>query len=83
MAVMPTFSRGIWLEALSAMTKLVRSYFSTPPRQQRGAVVLSFRRPGFPRPWAEEAEESGYVTKKANAGVCWNSDQAPREGGRA
>jgi hypothetical protein len=83
MAVMPTFSRGIWLEAVSAMTKFVRNYFSTPRKQQRGAVVLSFRRHGFPRPWVEKVEETGYVTKKANAGVCWSSDQTPREGGRA
>jgi hypothetical protein len=83
MAVMPTFSRGIWLEALSAMGKFVRSYFHNQPRQKRGAVILSFRRPGFRGPQFQPGSETGYVTKKASTGVCWNSDQTPKEGGRA
>jgi hypothetical protein len=83
MAVMPTFSRGIWLEAMRAIGRFVRSYFGTDSRQQRGAVVLSFRRHGFRRPWAERGAEKGYVTKKASGSVCWNNDQASQEGGRA
>jgi hypothetical protein len=83
MAVMPTFSRGIWLEALSAVGRFVRSYFRHQPRSQRGAVILSFRRPGFPRPWMQPGADTQYVTKKASTGVCWNSDQTPQEGGRA
>src|ERR1700761_8274550 len=83
MAVMPTFSRGIWLEALSVIGKFVRSYFTDSPKKPREAVVLAFRRAGFSRPWVRQDEEQGYVSKKASAGVCWDGDQAPREGGRA
>jgi hypothetical protein len=79
MAVMPTFSRGIWLEALCAIGRFVRSYFVTDAKHQGGAVVLSFRRHGVRPPWAE----GRYVSKKANGSVCWNNDQASREGGRA
>lgn len=82
MAVMPTLSRGMWLEAISSFARFVRSYFGTRPKQQGGAVVLSFRRPGVRRPWAERASEEGYVTKKASGSVCWSSDQASLEKGR-
>jgi hypothetical protein len=82
MAVMPTFSRGIWLEALSAMGRFVRSYFVTGPKQQRGAVVLSFRRCGLQRPWAKQGTDNGFAAKKASGNVRWNSD-ASQEGGRA
>jgi hypothetical protein len=82
MAVMPTLSRGMWLEAISSIARCIRSYFGTPPKQERGAVVLSFRRQGIRRPWAEQAADEGYVTKKASGSVCWDSDQAPLEKGR-
>ncbi|HTZ58533.1 MAG TPA: hypothetical protein VMB49_10570 [Acidobacteriaceae bacterium] len=72
MAVMPTLSRGMWLEAMSSVVKFVRSYF-VAPRRQRTAVVLAFR-----RPWEKDA----FVTKKASSSVCWSNDQASQEGGR-
>jgi hypothetical protein len=80
MAVMPTFSRGLWLEAMAWIVNLVRGYFVARPKRRRGAVVLSFRRQGFRRPWAEET----FVSKKASGSVCWTSDRdvAPQEGGR-
>jgi hypothetical protein len=80
MAVMPTLSRGLWLEAMAWIVNFVRGYFVARPKRRRGAVVLSFRRQGFRRPWAEE----GFVSKKASGSVCWSSDRevAPQEGGR-
>jgi hypothetical protein len=83
MAVLPTFSRGIWVEALAAVAKFVRSYFVTQSKPRGGATVLSFPHGGCPRPWTSDGAEEEYVTKKASAGVCWNSDQTPQEGGRA
>src|SRR5271156_4597832 len=44
MAVMPTFSRGMWRVALAWIWNLVRSYFVRPVERKHGAVVLSFRR---------------------------------------
>lgn len=75
MAVMPTFSRGMWREALAWIWSFVRSYFARPAERKRRAVVLSFRRAG--------ARET-FVTKKASGSVCWNNDReaAPQEGGR-
>ena len=75
MAVMPTLSRGLWIEVLAWMWNFLRSYFAAgKKRKRRGAVVLSFRR------------EAGrdFVTKKASGSVRWNSDHevAPQEGGR-
>jgi hypothetical protein len=80
MAVMPTLSRGLWLEAMAWVANFVRGYFVARPKRQRGAVVLSFRRRAFRRPWAEE----DFVSKKASGSVCWSSDRevAPQEGGR-
>lgn len=80
MAVMPTLSRGMWFEAMAWIANFVRGYFVTRKERRRGAVVLSFRRPGFRRPVTGEA----FVTKKASGSVCWNSDRevAPQEGGR-
>jgi hypothetical protein len=89
MAVMPTLSRGMWLEAMASIGRwiadFVRSYFVTRKDRERSAVVLSFRRraslaSGFRRPVLEE----GFVSKKANGSVRWNSDRevAPQEGGR-
>ena len=53
--------------------------------EKRGAVILSFRRPGvfapgFGRPKTEEA----FVSKKANGSVRWENghEVAPQEGGR-
>jgi hypothetical protein len=80
MAVMPTFSRGLWLEAMAWIVNFVRGYFVARPKRRRRAVVLSFRRQGFRRPWAEET----FVSKKASGSVCWSGDHdvAPQEGGR-
>jgi hypothetical protein len=80
MAVMPTLSRGIWLEVMVWIANFIRGYFVSRPKQQRRAVVLSFRRRGFRGPWAEE----GRVSKKASGSVCWSSDRetVPQEGGR-
>jgi hypothetical protein len=85
MAVMPTLSRGMWIEALAWLGNMVRSYFVAGPSRRRGAVVLSFRSHaarmhGFRRVIADEA----FVSKKANGSVRWSSDRdvAPQEGGR-
>jgi hypothetical protein len=82
MAVMPTLSRGLWLEVLTWIWSFLRSYF-VPAAKRKGAVILPFRRhgmTGFHRPLEEEA----FVSKKANGSVRWNSDRdvAPQEGGR-
>jgi len=75
MAVMPTFSRGMWLEALAWIWNFVRSYFVPLAARKRRAVVLPFRR---------AAARESFVTKKASGSVCWKNDRevAPREGGR-
>ena len=83
MAVMPTLSRGLWLEALTWIWSFLRGYFVPVSKRKGGAVILPFRRhgmPGFRRPLEEEA----FVSKKANGSVRWNSDRdvAPQEGGR-
>jgi hypothetical protein len=75
MAVMPTVSRGLWVEALAWIWNFLRTYFVTGrKRKRRSAVVLSFRR------------QAGrdFVIKKASGSVRWNSDRevAPQEGGR-
>jgi hypothetical protein len=83
MAVMPTFSRGIWIEALSAMSRFIRTRLGGQPAQPRGAVVLSFRRSALLRPWRQPAAESNYGSKKGNGRVHWTGDQTTQEGGRS
>jgi hypothetical protein len=83
MAVMPTLSRGLWIEVMTWIVNFVRAYFVTRKRPERGAVVLPFRRnaamaPRFYQPLVEE----GFVSKKANGSVRWDSDRTPVEGGR-
>ena len=85
MAVMPTLSRGLWLEVVAWIVNFVRAYFFTRRKRERSAVVLPFRRnaamaPRFYRPPVEEE----FVSKKANGSVRWHSDRevAPLEGGR-
>jgi hypothetical protein len=85
MAVMPTLSRGLWLEGVAWIVNFVRAYFITRKKSERGAVVLPFRRTGamasgFYRPPVQHE----FVSKKANGSVGWNSDRgvAPVEGGR-
>jgi hypothetical protein len=74
MAVMPTLSRGLWIEILASAWSFLRSYFASGSEPTRhGAVVLPFRRAG-----------NDFVAKKASGSVRWNSDRevAPQEGGR-
>ena len=85
MAVMPTLSRGLWLEVVAWIVNFVRAYFVTRKKSERGAVVLPFRRTGamasgFYRPPVQHK----FVSKKANGSVGWNNDRgvAPVEGGR-
>jgi hypothetical protein len=85
MAVMPTLSRGLWLEVVAWIVNFVRAYFVIRRKPERGAVVLPFRRnaaiaPRFYQPPVQEE----FVSKKANGSVRWHSDRevAPREGGR-
>jgi len=75
MAVMPTLSRGMWIEGLAWIWNFLSSYFVAEKRQKRrGAVVLSFRR----------QKGRDFVGKKASGSVHWDSDReaAPQEGGR-
>ena len=83
MAVMPTLSRGLWREALTWIWSFLRGYFVSAPKRRRGAVILSFRRPGMPG-FRRPLEDEAFVSKKANGSVRWNSDHevAPQEGGR-
>ena len=85
MAVMPTLSRGMWIEAVAWIKDLVCSYFRRGRGLRPGAVVLSFRSDaarvnGFRRMIADEE----FVSKKANGSVRWNGEceVAPQEGGR-
>jgi hypothetical protein len=76
MAVMPTLSRGMWIEAMAWLRDFLRSYFAAGAR--RGpAVVLSFRSHAL-------RARDPFMGKKANGSVRWNSDRgvAPQEGGR-
>ena len=84
MAVMPTLSRGMWIEAMVWIRNFVRTYFRAGTARRPGAVVLSFRSDaarvqGFRRMRAEE-----FLGKKANGSVGWNGDREikPQEGGR-
>jgi hypothetical protein len=74
MAVMPTLSRGLWIEVLTSVWNFLRSYFiaASEPRPH-AAVVLPFRRAA-----------NDFVAKKASGSVRWNSHRevAPQEGGR-
>ena len=72
MAVMPTLSRNLWLTAIARILHFIRDYFVTGTTQQRGAVILSFRR------------QAARPCKKSSGSVYWHSDQeaAPQEGGR-
>jgi hypothetical protein len=83
MAVMPTLSRGLWIEVMTWIVNFVRAYFFTRKRSERGAVVLPFRRNGVMAPrFYQPLVEEGFVSKKANGSVRWESDRAPVEGGR-
>jgi hypothetical protein len=85
MMVMPTLSRNLLFVAIAWMWNFLRGYFVTPGERQRGAAVLSFRRPAAWTPgfFRAQAQES-FASKKASGIVRWNSDCkiAPQEGGR-
>jgi hypothetical protein len=74
MAVMPTLSRGLWIEVLASVWNFLRSYFIAPSEPRpHAAVILPFRRAA-----------NDFVAKKASGSVRWNNDRkvAPQEGGR-
>jgi hypothetical protein len=84
MAVMPTLTRGLWIEAMAWLRDFLRSYFVAGGSRRQPAVVLSFRSHAL-RAHAFRAEaDDQFVGKKANGSVRWNSDRgvAPQEGGR-
>jgi hypothetical protein len=83
MAVMPTLSRGMWIEAIAWLRDFLRSYFAAGSR--RGpAVVLSFRSHALRAQASRTDAGEPFVGKKANGSVRWSSDRgvAPQEGGR-
>jgi hypothetical protein len=85
MAVMPTLSRGMWIEAMAWIKDFVCSYLRGGPARRPGAVVLSFRSDaGRAKSFRRMMADEEFVSKKANGSVGWNSDceVAPREGGR-
>jgi hypothetical protein len=85
MAVMPTLSRSVWFRAMAWIWNFLREYFVDSTSQQRGAVVLSFRRHATrARSLRVALAEESFVSKKSNGSVRWNSDRevAPQEGGR-
>ena len=81
---MPGLSHGLWSEALTRTWNVLRSYFSAGNDRKRGAVILSFRRPGVFAPGSgRPGTEEAFVSKKANGSVRWeNGRVAPQEGGR-
>jgi hypothetical protein len=84
MAVMPASSRGFALEAITWIWNFVRGYFVTGSEQQRGAVILSFRRnAGQARGLSRAVDDEYFAGKKESGSVGWNSDHevAPQEGG--
>ena len=85
MAVMPTLSRGMWIEAMAWIRDFVRGYFRRGAARRQGAVVLSFRNDGVrAQSFRRLKVEDEFVGKKANSSVRWNTDRevAPQEGGR-
>jgi hypothetical protein len=85
MAVMPTLSGGMWIEAMAWLRDLLRSYFVAGGSRPQGAVVLSFRSHALRAHAFRRSEvDEQFVGKKANGSVRWNSDRgvAPQEGGR-
>jgi hypothetical protein len=85
MAVMPTFSRGMWIEAMVCLRDSLRKYFVAGGSRPQRAVVLSFRSHAL-RARAFRSSDAGeqFAGKKASGSVRWNSDHgvAPQEGGR-
>jgi hypothetical protein len=85
MAVMPTLSRGMWIEAMVWLGDCLRRYIVAGGSRPQRAVVLSFRSHALrARTFRLSDEDGQFAGKKANGSVRWNSDQgvAPQEGGR-
>jgi hypothetical protein len=85
MAVMPTLSRGMWIEAMVWLRDFVRSYFVAGGSRPQRAVVLSFRSHALrARAFRSSDADEQFAGKKANGSVRWKSDHgvAPQEGGR-
>jgi hypothetical protein len=85
MAVMPTLSRGMWIEAMAWLIDFLRGYFVAGGSRRQRAVVLSFRSHALRAHAFRRAEaDDQFVGKKANGSVRWNNDRgvAPQEGGR-
>jgi hypothetical protein len=85
MAVMPTLTRGMWIEAMAWLRDFLRSYFVAGGSRRQRAVVLSFRSHALRAHAFRRAEaDDQFVGKKANGSVRWNNDRgvAPQEGGR-
>ena len=85
MAVMPTLSRGMWVEAMAWLRDFLRSYFVAGRSRPQRAVVLSFRSHVLrAHAFRHTVAEEQFVGKKASGSVRWNSDLGvvPQEGGR-
>jgi hypothetical protein len=85
MAVMPTLSRGMWIEAMAWLRDFLRSYFVAGGSGRQRAVVLSFRSHALrAHAFRRTDTEEQFVGKKASGSVRWNNDRgvAPQEGGR-
>ena len=85
MAVMPTLTRGMWIEAMAWLSDSLRSYFVAGGARRQRAVVLSFRSHALrAHAFRRAAADGQFVGKKANGSVRWNNDRgvAPQEGGR-
>ncbi len=85
MAVMPTLSRGLWLEVHGLDREFCSRLFFHPQKAGAGRGCFAFPSQcsdgaRFYRPPVEEE----FVSKKANGSVRWHSDRevAPLEGGR-
>jgi hypothetical protein len=85
MAVMPTLSRGMWIEAMVWFKDSLRKYFVSGGSRPQRAVVLSFRSHALrAHAFRSSNPEEKFAGKKANGTVRGNSDHgiAPQEGGR-
>ena len=68
MAVMPTLSRGMWIEAIAWLRDFLRSYFAAGGSRRQRAVVLSFRSHALRAHASRRAQaDQQFVGKKAMA----------------
>jgi hypothetical protein len=85
MAVMPTLSRGMWIEAMVWLRDSLCRYFVAGGSRPQRAVVLSFRSHALrAHAFRSSDADEQFAGKKASGSVRWNSDHgvAPQEGGR-